>query len=114
MEQSAIDDHVQGKPKTTKKEPLDNKAEIPANQIPSSKDSGIDTGTICSSNISPDTVRGNKAKIDHNMELKGNILEAGIDNAGYEEDSDVPTIENNLANHNFKPYPEPDERINLL
>ena len=112
LEQRTSNDHYRAK--ATREEQLNDKGKIPAKQILSSNDSGIDTGTVCSSNITPDRVRGNKAKNDHKMELKGNILEIGVDNKGYDEDSDDSTIENNLAKHNFKPYPDPDERINLL
>ena len=96
-EQSIQDDQVPVKSKTTKNEPLDNKTKLPikAEHIPSSKDSGIDTGTVCSTNMTPDTVSINISNNDHNTELKGNVLEAGLDNTGYDEDSDESTIENN-------------------
>ena len=108
IEQRTPNDHYRAK--ATQEDQLGDNVKLPAKLIPSSNDSGIDTGTVCSSNITPDRVRGNIAK----NELKGNILEAGIDNNGYDEDSEDSTIENNLANQNFKPYPDPDERINLL
>ena len=75
--QSVQDVHAQGKQKSTKKEPLHNKAKFPAKQIPSSKDSGIDTG---SSNNSPDKVKVKASNYDHKMELKGDVLEGGLDN----------------------------------
>ena len=48
------------------------------------------------------------------MEGTGNALDVGFYNKSYDEDSDDLTIENNLGNRNFQPYPDPDERIHLL
>ena len=114
LEKRIQDDYAHAK--SRKGEPLCNKAKIPspAKQIPSSKDSGIDTGTVCSSNMSPDTVKVNMTKNYHEMGFKGNVPEVGIDNTCYDEDSADSTIQNNLAKHNFKPFPDPYERINLL
>ena len=117
MEQRVQDVNVQGMPKSsTKKEPLNDKAKLPisAKRMQSSKDSGIDTDTVCSSNVTLDTVRVDIDKNDHKIELKANIPTEGIPNKGYDDDSDDSTIENNLAQHNFKKYPDPEERINLL
>ena len=74
------DVYAQGKQKSTKKEPLHNKAKFPAKQIPSSTDSGIDTSTACSSNNSEDKVKVKASNYDHKMELKGDVLEGGLDN----------------------------------
>ena len=57
--------------------------------------------------MTPDTVRVNIDKNDHKMEQKGNVQEVGIVNKGYHEESDDSIIENDIANHNFKPYPDP-------
>ena len=117
VEQRVQDVQVQGKPKSsTKKEPLNDKRKLPisATQMQSSKDSGIETDTVCSSNVTLDTVRVDIDKNDHKMEFTANIPTEGIPNKGYDDDSDDSTIENNLAKHNSKPYPDPDERINLL
>ena len=103
----------------TKKGPLNNKPNAPtaAKRGASSKDSGIDTGTVCSSNVTPATVRGNVTNNQHQIDtfdLKGDVLEVGFVNHGFDEDSEDSTNENDISNLKFKPYPEPDEKINLL
>ena len=47
-------------------------------------------------------------------ELKGDLLEVGFVDIGFEEGIDESNTENNQQNQNFKPYPEPNEKSNLL
>ena len=90
------------------------KLPVPAKRSPSSKDSGIDTGTVCSSNMTPATVREADINIMETCQIKGDVLEVGFVNKGFDDTSEDSTNENNLANLNFKPYPDPEERISLL
>ena len=90
------------------------KIPVPAKRVPSSKDSGIDTSTVCSSNLTPASVRGVDTTIRDTADLKGDVLEVGFVNKGIEEDSDDMLNENSLAKLNFKPYPDPEEKISLL
>jgi hypothetical protein len=54
----------------------------------------MDTCTVCSSYVTPNTVRVNQANNCYKIELEGNILKAVIDTKGYDDNSDDSTIEN--------------------
>jgi hypothetical protein len=72
---------------------------------------------VCSSNINPDTVRVNIQKIEHQMELKENVLEGGLEKTGYDEDIDDSTEENkgcNIKNANGQTLlSQPNHNLNL-
>ena len=67
----------------------------------------------CYSCYGQENVTNDQHQID-TFDLKGDVLEVGFVNHGFDEDSEDSTNENDISNLKFKPFPEPDEKINLL
>ena len=86
------------------------KQPIPAKRSPSSKDSGIDTGTPMNAKDKSEA----PADFGETNCDKKYVLEVGMVNTGFEFDSDDSSAVEKLGKTNFQPFPQPDERISLL